>query len=188
MHAASLLGVRSAWLICYQGPPLEPFDELAADNQSAPEPRFDVERTVAKAICKSIGLPEANQRSWYRTSTEEGDDIPAAGLLFEEIPHWVPPLTRLRLRLRDLDLRLDPVGTLTAYRDGDHSAEEAVTQGIGLALAAPLSRWGVDVARMGEEDLSDYILSMVPALNLVAHERNRQRLEDAQKRERARPV
>lgn len=184
-EAAKLLEVRSQWLICNQGPPVEAFETRPADVPTAPEPGFDLERTLAKAVCRGIGLPESNQRSWYRAiAAEERTEIPAQTPLFEEIPFWVSPLLQVRLRLRDLDIRLDPASASTAYRIGDHSAEDAVAEGIGGALAAPLSKWAVDPTRMGEETLADYILSMVPALILLAHERNRQRLEDVEKERR----
>ena len=184
-EAAKLLGVRSAWLICNHGPPTEAFDALPEDTPIVSGGRRDVELKLANAVLQAIGLPEFKRRSRDAPSaTEEGAEIAAETPGFEQVPYWVGSLLQVRLRLRYTDILLDPAAEIAAARTGDHTAEEDVAEGISSALAGPLLEWDVDPTRMGEETLGDYILSMVPALILLAHERNRQRLEDVEKTRR----
>ena len=178
-EAAEVLRVRRAWLICNHGPPKEtPRQDLDDPNRAGSDPAPDVALTLMNSVLKAIGASPAITRRGPDRIEDEGDiKLPLRSEL-EDLPGWVGPLVEVRGRLREMDILLDPIGEITAHRLGDHSAEEAVREGMGLAIGGPLRAWDVDPAQMSRRVLTDYIIAMAPALLLLANERNRQRQED----------
>ena len=172
-EAASVLGVDGAWLILGDGAPTRAHAVAAGISSSSLDSQRDLALNFERAILEKFDLTKAT-RPEHHPSVQ----LPDGPSDWESPSCWVAPLREVWLRLRACDMMLDPRTTIVAARGADESTDRTVEAEIGTAVRAPFDVWSVDPARVGTQTLADYVLALVPALLLLAGERNRQRLED----------
>ena len=167
-EAATVLGVREAWLISNQGAPTWAHEE---DQLSPGQPPRDRWLRLKKTILGELGLANSGEDDANGLRGDEGE---VGSSTVENIPYWVGALNEVWLRLRFQEILLDPAAALTAARSDDDSEDRRIENKIAKTLAGPLEAFSIDPTHWREETLGDYVVAMSPALLLLANTRSEQ--------------
>jgi len=149
-EAAVVLHVRPEWLMAGSGQPTEALAQAARVSERAAI--FTEAHRVRNAVLTALSLPVPAPRRTVH------------GVRGAEVPPWVAPVGVLVERFMTADMVPGRVSVVSATLERD----------VGRAIAAPLRALGVSATTLRDAGtLSDYILTIAPALLVLAAERRR---------------
>lgn len=169
--ASEELGVNREWLAFGVGHPTESHAAVTAASTGATDWQREAARRLLNSVLRimQFGQGEGTERTRNLAMPDS------------RMPHWVAPLSEVRLRLvmggtyfvHDPIGMRDPRGELP----GMSYIDPFIERDIGNALASPLKTFEIDASLMEYEALGDYIIAMVPVLLALGVERQRQHTE-----------